>query len=377
VRLLRSRDALLVLPLLALAVWEVPTRAGEPHTNFAWLAITTFLPLLALLMSRARPLEVLVLVSVLFGAYPVPDDRSPEVLSQSLAFMLALYMAASQLPGRRAGLALMVGLVAGAVRSFGLAEYDAPAAATNSVFAVLPWLVGRAVGAKERRAVSAENVAAEAERRTREVEAEAVQAERQRIARELHDVVAHSVTVMVLQARGGRRCLPGDTAMARASLDAIEALGSEALRELRQMLALMPVEDVAPVDPLPGLANAGALVENVRRAGLNVELVLEGDGPALPSGADVSAYRVLQEALTNAVRYGAPPATARITHRADSVEIAVISRVGEEQAPELVGAGRGLVGARERVAVFGGTFSAQRRGKEFEVLAVLPRRSAS
>ncbi len=375
VRTLRRRDALVALPLLLLAAFEVPRRAAEPHGDVAWLAITTVVPVLALLLSRVRPLAVVGLVALIFAVYPIPDDHSPEVLTQALVLLIAVYLAASRLPLTRAFLALLLGIAGGAARSFGLAEYDTVSAITNSVWALLPWLVGRAVRIKEVRATTAENAATAAQRRAVEVEAEAVQAERSRIARELHDVVAHAVTVMVLQARGGRRCLNADPSSTLGALDAIEALGAEALRELRQMLAVLPSEDGATADPRPGLADAGALVENVRSAGLDVELVVAGDGPALPSGADVSAYRVLQEALTNALRYGVAPATARITHRVDSVEIEVVSSLGEQREPVLAGAGRGLVGARERVAVFGGTFSAQRRGDDFEVRAVLPRQS--
>lgn len=358
--------------LLALAALEVPRRADAPHADLTWLVVTTAGPCLLLLHRECRPLLTAVGVAGVFAAYPLPDSRAPEVLVQALCLLTATYAVALHASRRSALVGLAVVVVAGTAHAAGLDEYDVVSAAVNGAWALPPWVVGRAVRSREARAVQAEEGRAEAERLTGLVEAEAIDAERRRMARELHDVVAHAVTVMVLQARGARHCLESDPVAVRDALDAVEEVGGQALKELRQMLRLLPTDLSVPLDPRPGLADAEALVETVRKAGLEVDLRVEGEPRVLAGGVDVSAYRVLQEALTNALRYGDGRATAVVRHGPDEVHLEVVNHIRGGDVPRQ-GSGRGLVGSRERVTVYGGTFDAVARDDLFTVHAVLPR----
>jgi signal transduction histidine kinase len=189
---------------------------------------------------------------------------------------------------------------------------------------------------------------------------EAVADERARIARELHDVIAHDVSVMVVQAQGAARVLEGEQPEVRAALAAIESTGREAVDEMRRLLGVLRRSDEEMAfAPQPSLTALDALVTAVREAGLPVALEIVGDPVALPPGVDLSAYRIVQEALTNALKH-AGPARARVVVRyaADAVELEVSDDgVGVAEAP---GTGHGLVGMRERVALYGGDLQAGR-----------------
>jgi signal transduction histidine kinase len=216
------------------------------------------------------------------------------------------------------------------------------------------WLAGRAI--RRRRLREAELVV---ERDTSALAA--VAEERARIARELHDVVAHAVSVIVLQARGGRRILDEDPDEARGAFDTIEETGTRALVEMRRLLGLLRADDEAlALAPQPSLGELDRLAAQVREAGLPVEVAIEGEPVELPPGVDVSAYRIVQEALTNALRH-AGPARARVLVRygADELELEIT-----DDGPGIAngaGAGHGLVGIRERVAVYGGELTAGSR----------------
>jgi signal transduction histidine kinase len=210
--------------------------------------------------------------------------------------------------------------------------------------------------------------------RERELRArEAVADERARIARELHDVVAHDVSVMVVQAQGADRILEGAQPEVRAALAAIETTGREAIDEMRRLLGILRrTDEELTLAPQPSLTELDALVAGVREAGLAVELEVVGDPIALAPGVDLSAYRIVQEALTNALKH-AGPARARVIVRYsdDAVELEVSDDgPGGVDAP---GTGHGLVGMRERVALYGGDLEAgSRREGGWALRARLP-----
>jgi signal transduction histidine kinase len=194
------------------------------------------------------------------------------------------------------------------------------------------------------------------ERDTRAVEA--VAEERTRIARELHDVVAHAISLIVLQARGGRRLLAEDPDETRAALDVIEHTGEQALGEMRRLLGLLRAHDGdLSLAPQPSLKRIDELVAGISASGLPVEVVVEGDPVDLPPGVDVSAYRIVQEALTNALKH-AGPARARVTvtYGPGAVGLAIVDDGAGNGAGG--GSGYGLAGMRERVAVYGGALEA-------------------
>jgi signal transduction histidine kinase len=212
----------------------------------------------------------------------------------------------------------------------------------------------------------------------------AVAEERARIARELHDVVAHSVSVMVVQAGAARRLVDGDPAQARQALTSIESTGRQALAEMRRLLGVMrhdgdarPEEAADALAPQPGLADLDALVSRARDAGLEVELQVEGAPRPLAAGVDLSAYRIVQEALTNCLKHaGAAKAIVRLCYGREDLELQVLDDgrgvVGLRDASR-ENSGHGLIGMRERVAVFGGNLDVgPRPGGGFKVDAQLP-----
>jgi signal transduction histidine kinase len=207
------------------------------------------------------------------------------------------------------------------------------------------WLTGKWM---QRRRERARALIAEREDKART----ALREERLRIARELHDVLAHAVSVIVLQARGAQHALADHPEEAREAIEAIERTASQALAEMRRLLTVLREDDAAALAPQPSLAQLEHLASDVRAAGLPVELQVEGRPRELPPGADLCAYRIVQEALTNALKH-AGPATARVVvrYRADALELEV-GDTGQGGNGDLVGLG--LAGMRERVAMFGG-----------------------
>jgi signal transduction histidine kinase len=220
----------------------------------------------------------------------------------------------------------------------------------------------------ERLARENAELAAERDRRA----AEAVAEERARIARELHDVVAHAISVIVLQARGGRRVLVTDPDAATSAFDTIEHTGERALDEMRRLLAMLRYDDEQALTPQPGLRALDELAGSISRMGLPVEVVREGTPVELPAGVDLSAYRIVQEALTNALKHAGPArARVRISFIPDQLQLEVV-----DDGPGTGtggGSGHGLVGIRERAELFGGHVEAGRRPEGgYAVRASLP-----
>jgi len=232
---------------------------------------------------------------------------------------------------------------------------------------VMAWLAGDAV--RDRRAAEA---ALESERAAG---SRGALEERARIARELHDVVSHTVSVMVVQAEAARNMIDRDVARASQSVDAIASTGREALVELRRLLQVLSADgEPAPTAPAPTAGDIEELVERVRSTGQRVELRVEGRPRELEAGLSQTAYRVVQEALTNAMRYAGGALTeVRVGYEPDRLTLEVVDHgSGSAKAPA-AGSGNGLRGLRERVAIFGGELSTTRtEGGGFAVRASLP-----
>ena len=236
----------------------------------------------------------------------------------------------------------------------------------NAFFVLLvagaAWVSGMAVRTSRARSAKLADLAAELEQERDEKARLAVAAERGRIARELHDVVAHGISVIAVQAGAGRHALGSDAQRAHAAFAAIEDTARQALVEMRRMLGLLRerAEPTTPA-PLPGLTDRDDLIERARADGLAVEVEVEGDPRPLPPGADLAAYRILQEALTN-VRKHAPGARAevRIHFAAGELEIDVRNDgpLGQASTGGASGSGHGLIGMQERVALYGGKLEA-------------------
>ena len=224
-----------------------------------------------------------------------------------------------------------------------------------------PWLAGRAQRSRRLRESALRELAAQMARDQEQREQIAVSEERGRIARELHDVVAHTVGVMVVQAQGARRVLDREPERAREALGLIEGTGRNALDEMRRSLGVLRHDGSgAALEPQPGIAALGGLVDHVRDAGLAVEVEVEGAPRSLPSGLNLSAYRIVQEALTNTIKHGRA-SRARVTVRYGQRELELEvsdDGVGPGANGSRPGVGLGLVGMRERVALYGGELSA-------------------
>lgn len=243
-----------------------------------------------------------------------------------------------------------------------------------TLFVGTPWAAGLALRLRQDReqALSAHN--AELQRDQEARARQAVAAERARLARELHDVVSHAIAVTVLQARGGRRMLGVDEAQVRRALDAIEHTNTQALSDMRRLLSLLrDAEDGAPAGPQPSLERLDALLEEVRGSGVPVQLTVTGSSSVVPPGVDLSAYRIIQEALTNILKHAGPGASAHVEVAlgGDAVDLAVTD--DGRVAVDGDGSGQGLIGIRERVAVVGGQVEAgPRPDGGFAVRARLP-----
>jgi signal transduction histidine kinase len=248
-----------------------------------------------------------------------------------------------------------------------------------TVIWLAPWIIAWLVGALVRTTAQA----TEQRRLVREQRASrAVAEERNRIARELHDVIGHSVSVMTVQASAVRRRLREDQAVERQALETVEAVGREALAEMRRMVGVLRQADGAPGhghdrtpdrEPPPGLAQVDRLVGKFHAAGLPVELDVTGEEAQLAPGLDLTAYRLLQEGLTNTLLHAVSPTRVQVSidQRADRLVLAVRDD-GRVQAADAE-AGHGLLGMQERVAVYGGSLVARPRPTGgFELVATLP-----
>jgi signal transduction histidine kinase len=237
-------------------------------------------------------------------------------------------------------------------------------------------LIGRAVWVRQHRIGSLENDAAATQQRHAREIAEATAAERAAIARELHDIVSHAVSVIVIQAQVGTRALPGELDVVADSLVAIETSARGAMTELRQLLTLLTTDDEpVSIAPMASLSQVDELIDQCRAAGMTVNADIDASLAPLPPVADLAAYRLIQEALTNTMRH-APGATAHIQVRrhGDMVELLAHDDGGNRAtASPSIASGRGLIGMRERLALAGGQLvEAAHHATGFRVHAVIP-----
>lgn len=352
-------SALAALAMLELA-WPGGFVGTGPIEGDRTVLVPTALAMtLPLVLRRRRPLLT---VAVVFGAAAVQDALTtpPDGLSAVIALLVAAYSVAAYSERRRAVAGLTVAVAASVPGDNG----------GDLAFAAV--LIGGAWGAG--RLVRRQNELLDALAREQEArERAAVADERARLARELHDVIAHAVTTMVVQAEAGQAMLERKPERAHDAFGSIMSSGRQALGELRRMLGLLHEGgERGSTAPQPGLTELEALVEELRGVGLAVDLTVEGEPRPLPGGVDLSAYRIVQEALTNTLKHAAN-ARARVTvrYQPDGVELEVVDDGrANGRAP---GGGHGIAGMRERVRLYGGTFEAGRRdGGGFAVRARLP-----
>jgi signal transduction histidine kinase len=343
-------DALIVLGA-AFGVAEIVLRRNEeaaPTLPVPVAAVAEALLTLTLLARHRFPFGAPTTMFVVAGALSFVDGRLIPFTLPGFLTALAGCLLFGLLPERRqavAGLAIAVAVGVIAVR-------NDPSGTSEDYFGIpflftLVWVVGVALGWNLQQTRKAEERA-----RT------AVGEERARIARELHDVVGHSVSVMTVQASAVRRLLRPDQEREREALLVVERTGREALAEMRRMVGVLRRPEEAPaLAPQPSLEHLDRLVEQVREAGLAVELRIEGEPAQLPPGVDLTAYRLVQEGLTNALKH-AQASHAHVLVRYGDGEVELVITDDGRGDGHAKGTGHGLVGMRERVSVYGGELDA-------------------
>jgi signal transduction histidine kinase len=357
--------------LAVIATWVPSVTVGTPVAGPTWLRVLFPLGLaLPLLARRSRPLPTLSVVLATVALQALVTRDTPEGLEMIFCVGVAMYSVAAY--GER--IPAVTGLVLGAA-TYGIyagwnvdvrsgRHSDAWAGAFFGVALVTIWLVG--VYVRYRRGEeAAAATAAESERQARE----AVVEERARIARELHDVISHNLSVVVVQAAGARATGGHDP----ATLEKIERSGRDSLTEMRRLLGVLRSADDSPdLLPQPGLALLEDLVASFREAGVSVGLSMLGDQESVPSAVQLSAYRIVQESLTNVLKH-AREASAHVTVRVEHSHVSLDVVDDGHGACAVETGGHGLLGMRERVALFGGQLETGAvPGGGFRVHASLP-----
>ncbi len=345
-------------PALALVVLVVSLqplfREGKGPIP-AWGYVVVVGQCLPLVARRRWPLAVAAVCGGLTAVYGMSSLPDPPVM---YAGLLSLYSVAAHGSRDHANAA---GIIAAFAITFALLldpAADLEDATVQLLLFSTAWLLGDSTRRRRETATALAERAEQLERTRAAEAAAAVAAERSRIARELHDVVAHHLSMMVVQAEGGAVAASRDPVKAEATFDAIGAAGKQALTEMRRLLGVLKQDAPAALAPQPGAGEITSLVDGVRSAGLDVRFTVSGEPPELPPAVGLTAYRLVQEALTNCVRHaGASSVDVRVSYDPDAVRIAVTDD-GRGGTVEPRSGGHGLVAMRERVALVGGTLDA-------------------
>jgi signal transduction histidine kinase len=364
--------AALLLVEIELQVWVNASIRARVFSALAGVLLA-----MAVAVRRQWPLAttfvVLALMSerMLFGA---PGDLN-NVGGVLVAVILLFYGLGAFAPARRSMWMLALAVVITSANALTKPGGSVSSLVSMELFGVLlPYGVGRVMRTRAARERVSRDAAEQLDAARESSARAAADGERARIARELHDVIAHSVSVMVIQA-GGARLVMGDAPeRAQESLRSVERAGREALAEMRRLLGILGDGDLRALAPQPGLAHIAPLLAHARTSGISADLHIDGDPTPVPPALDLCAYRIVQEALTNAIKHAAP-ASASVNlcweNRALALEISDDGR--QRGAVNGTGGGHGISGMRERVALHGGTLEATARPNGgFTVRAVLP-----
>jgi len=360
----RRIDVVIAATVAVIAQLETWLGGYEPQAAQAATALAMTVPLA---WRRIAPLVVLALVIAPLGVMELVGNEADA--GYILLALIVAFVSVGSVPDRRraiAGLALGLALLTAVFLLEAESTFVGDLVFVGGILGSA-WVLAAVLRERSDRA---DRLVVERDVRARE----AVVEERARIARELHDVVAHAVSVIAVQSGSLRRRLRHERPAEAEELRAIEETARQALGDMRRMLGLLRTdEDGLALTPQPGLDQVDRLVEKVRETGLAVEVAVEGERRPLPPGVDLAAYRIVQESLTNVLKH-AGPAHARVALRYDDRELALeITDDGRGPGPGVNGGGHGLVGMRERVALYGGSLdAAPAPGGGFQVRARLP-----
>ena len=369
-------DAMIVVVALENAVAAaVAGNSGDAPRTTRWFTVPASAAIVLVLLARRRfPFAAPASVWLMGAALSFIDGRLATFNGATLAAGLAAALLLGNLPDSvEARLGLIIGLAGAAVVVENKPGHQAEEFIFIPVLVAIAWLAGFALHERSEQTEAAEGRARQAEQEREAMARIAVAEERARIARELHDIVAHSLSVMVLQAGAVRHRLAGDLAEDKSALEEVEEAGRQALAEMRRLLGVMRRDDdERDLTPQPSLASVDALVDQISGAGLPVHLHVEGEPIALPTGIELSAYRIIQEGLTNALKHGrASRADVTLRYIRDALEVEVCDD-GQGRATT-DGAGYGLLGIQERVKIYGGTMTAETApGRGFALKTRLP-----
>ena len=381
-------DGLLALGLTVLSLLVLAGGARDLGAYDPLSIVLLLFQTLPLVFRRRYPVPVFAVTLTATLAHAAFATGS---LNTTLGSLIALFTVGEQLERRRSALLALIALA-----GFGtliVAKAPMPAALSGfvqtEISVLASWVLGTWARDRHEHVAVVEERARLLERERDENERRAVTEERERIARELHDVVTHHVSVIVIQAGAAIRALERRPDDVRQALEAIDGTARQALGDMRRMLGILgsaPERDGSPGGapaepdraPMPGLDSLGQLLEQVRAAGLPVELSITGRPRTLDPGVELSAYRIVQEALTNTLKHaGGARARVDVAYEPDALEVRVVDEGarGEAGAARIEApgeGGHGLIGMRERVAIFGGQFEAGPQPGGFRVFARLP-----
>ncbi|GAB1820762.1 sensor histidine kinase [Herbidospora sp. RD11066] len=372
-------DTLVVSPLVLYSLLSAPYIAtglavtGSPEIGGLGVFLLSALLVVPLFWRRRFPLQVMAVVSGISFLQWL-GDVTP--LPANMAVLVAMFgvVASCRLPW-----AIAAGGIAelGITLSLGdLGGFNAEVFLASSAFVAAVWIAGIYVNMRRRFVANLVERAERAERERDQQALIATAAERARIARELHDVVAHNVSVIVVQADGAGFAIDSDPDQAKRAVEAISATGRQALAEMRRLVGVLRDDgaDSEEYSPQPGLGQLDDLVRQVRASGLPVDMRVDGTPDHLPEGLQLVIYRIVQEALTNTLKHGGPGVTALVQVVYGRHDVLLrITDDGRGAASATGEGGHGLIGMRERVSMYGGdVHAAPKSGGGFLVVARIP-----
>ncbi|MER6199389.1 histidine kinase [Streptomyces sp. NPDC001586] len=345
----------------------LPREPGLPPVTWASYAATT-LGVAPLAWRRRRPVLVLVAILLIGGVYKVTMDGPGQPLPY--AGLMAFFTVALQCPGRVRA-AVGAGSVVAVAASVGLETGTARELSFTLFCAGAAYALGRLQFTRQAYTAAVEDRAAQLERANRIEAEQAAARERARIAREMHDILSHAVSIMIVQAEAGPVAVRRAPERAEAAFEAIAETGRDAMAQLRTMLGVLRTDEAAPRAPQPGIGALPALLDRVRAGGIRVSYERSGEVRELAAALEATVHRVVQEALTNVVKHaGASAVEVRLEYGARALTVSVTD---DGRGPGPGSGGHGLIGIRERAAAHGGTARTGPGpdGRGFSVRAVL------